>query len=115
MSNRAVRIVKHALAAPGANTDAFTAFTPNHQGAVLDIDLSLATGSIVDLRVTDGTTAYSQALWDGASLTAGQRYSCSVLAPRQTDAATPKTLTYSIRVRTDGIIQTLTIHEAYDR
>jgi hypothetical protein len=113
MANRAQRYAKHALAAPGSNTNMVTAFTPNHNGATLDIDISLATGSIVDLRVTDGTTAYSQALWDGASLTAGQRYSCSVLAPSMTDSGTA--LTYSIRVRTDGIIQSLIIHEVYDR
>jgi hypothetical protein len=115
MANRARRIIKHALAAPGANADIFTAIAPNHQGAVFDCEISLANASIVDVRVTDGSTAYSQAILDGASLTAGTRYSFSFLAPKQTDAATPLSLTYSLRVRTDGIIQSLIVDEVTDR
>jgi hypothetical protein len=113
MSNRARVFKDHAIAAPGANTNIFTALAPNHPGSYWDIDISLATASIVDLRVTDGTTAYSQALWDEASLTAGRRYSCSVLVPKASVAGTA--LTYSLRVRTDGIIQSLCIDEVSDR
>lgn len=112
-THRARRVAKHALAAPGANTNAFTAITPNFQGAVLDIDIVLTTASIVDLRVTDGSTAYSQALWDEVSLTADRRYSTTVLAPAFTDTGTA--LTYSIRIRTDGIIRSLIVDEVYDR
>lgn len=113
--NRARRVIKHALAAPGANTDIFTAIAPLHLGSVWDVSISLATASIVDLRVTDGTTAYSQAMLDGATLTAGTRYNFSVAVPKQTDAATPVALTYSLRVRTDGIIQSLIVDEVTTR
>ena len=103
MADLARLVSKHALAAPGANTDAFTAVTPHATASTLRLTISLATTSIVDLRITDGTTAYSIALNAAVALVASQLYvfsfGCGI------------GLTYSIRVRTDSVIQTLFLDE----
>ena len=93
----------HALAAPGADTDAFTAVTPHYVASNCELTICLTISSIVDVRVTDGTTAYSQALNGGVALTAGVLYTFTF--------GLSSTLTYSIRVRTNSIIQTLFFDE----
>lgn len=100
--------VKHALAAPGADTNMVTAFTPGASTNYLEVQISLATASILDLRVTDGTTAYSIALNNGVALNASQLYRFDVLCAH---VAGSTTLTYSLRVRTNGVIQNLVIRE----
>ena len=114
-THAARRYIGHAVAAPGANTDIFTAVAPIHPGSFFEVTISLATSSIVDVRVTDGTTAYSQALNSAVALTAGQLYSFTFAVSRFSSVGGATALTYSIRVRTDGIIQTLIVDEVTDR
>lgn len=85
--------------------------TPNHTGSALDIEISLAVASILDLNVTDGTDAYAQALNEGNALAASTRYRFSVMAPKFSSAGGSTALTYSLQVRTDGIIQDVVIDE----
>lgn len=106
------RIAIHALAAPGANTDIFTALTPSNRCVAFRLQICLTTTSKVDVRVTDATTAYSQHLFANADCTAGNLYTCVFLAAASpTTNAPTKTLTYSIRVQTDSVIQTLLLDE----
>ena len=103
------RVTVHAQAAPGAATDIFTAFTPTSPGALIRIAVSLATGSVFNLHVTDGTTSYTQKYNGGTALTAGQRYTFTDLWPAANSSGTA--LTYSLQVATDGIIQSLVVDE----
>lgn len=97
--------------APGANTDIFTAKSVGPRCVALRITVSLATGSVFDLRVTDGSTAYTQHLNAGAALTASCLYTFTVGARRYSTQTGTTELTYSCRVATDGVIQTLFIEE----
>ena len=93
-----------AIAAPGANTDILsTALTPK-EGSALKITVLLATGSVFNMTVTDGTNTYTGGLNASAALNAGDRYTFTVGA----DPAN----SYNFQVETDGIIQCLIIQEA---
>ena len=100
----------HAGAAPGANTDCFTAKSVGPNASALRITICLTTTSKVDLRVSNGTTAYSQHLFANADCTAGCVYTCAFGVRRFANNGTTL-LTYSIRLQTDGIIQTLNLEE----
>ena len=112
-SNSAVvRVVNiHAGAAPGVNTNIFTALTPSDHASAWRIQIALTTGSKVDLRVTDGTTAYSQTLNNDTALTAACLYTFTVLVASTSSLSGTTALTYSLRVKTDSIIQTLIVDE----
>lgn len=109
----------HALAAPGANTsflsatvtaDATTGITPSAGACMWRLLISLATSSILDLYVTDGTTAYTIHLNGNTALTASTLYGFTFPVSRtKQDGST--TLTYQLRVATDSVIQTLIIDE----
>jgi hypothetical protein len=101
----------HAGAAPGANTDIFTALTPTAQAAVWRIQIALTTGSKVDVRVTDGSTAYSQTLNNDTALTAACLYTFTFMVAATSSLTGTTALTYSIRVKTDSVIQTLIVDE----
>ena len=103
------RVTVHAQAAPGVNTNIFTAFTPTSPAAFIRIAVSLATTSVFQLLVTDGTTAYTQTYNNGTALTAGRRYGFTDLWPQANSSGTA--LTYSLQVATDGIIQSLVVDE----
>ena len=109
----------HALAAPGANTsflstvvtaDATTGIVPSGNAAAWRVTISLATGSVLDVYVTDGSTAYTQHLNGGTALTAGVLYTFTFGVSRTTQGGAT-TLTYQLRVATDSVIQTLLIDE----
>ena len=104
-------VMIHAGAAPGSNTNCFTALTPSDHASAWRMQIAVATGGIIDLRVTDGTTAYSQSLFDGAALTAGRLYTCQFLVSSTSSLSGTTALTYSIRLQTDSVIQTLIIDE----
>lgn len=105
----------HAGAAPGANTNIFTAVKVSPRCARLRLTIALTTGSKVDVRVTDGSTAYSQTLNGNTALTANCLYVFEWGARRySSQPATPGTtaeLSYSIRVQTDSVIQTCFLEE----
>ena len=109
----------YALAAPGAatnmlsattNADGTTGLTPSALANAYRITVSLATTSVFNVYVTDGTTAYTQSLNDGTALTAGRLYTFTFGVSRTKQDGTT-TLTYQFRVATDGIIQTLLVDE----
>ena len=109
----------YALAAPGAatdmlsattNADGTTGLTPSGLATAFRVTVSLATTSVFNVYVTNGTTAYTQALNDGTSLTAGRLYTFTFGVSRTTQGGVT-TLTYQFRVATDGIIQTLLVDE----
>ena len=112
-SNTAIKRVAciHAGAAPGANTDIFTAITPGPGASAWRIQIALTTGSKVDLRVTDGSTAYSQTLNNDTALTAACLYNLSAMVSNTSSLTGTTALTYSLRVKTDSVIQTCIVDE----
>jgi hypothetical protein len=105
----------YALSAPGANVDIFTAVNVSTRCVALRITLALATTSIVDLQVTDGSTAYSLAINDGNAITADllKTYEMPARCYKSqpyTEGTTAK-LSYSLRVRTNGIIKICFVDE----
>lgn len=104
-------VMVHAGAAPGVNTDIFTALTPGPGATAWRIQIALTTGSKVDLRVTDGSTAYSQTLNNDTALTAACLYNFTVLVSNTSSLSGTTSLTYSLRVKTDSVIQTLIVDE----
>ena len=101
----------HALPAPGANTNIFTALTPTRGLVQIRVFVSLATGSVFNLRLTDGTDAYTIKLNGGTALTAGVAYAFDVPMSRVPTEDTTKTITYSFQVATDGVIQHMEVWE----
>lgn len=104
-------VLLHALAAPGADTNIFTAITPSGKASAWRIGICLSTGSKVDVRVTDGSTAYSQTLNNDVALTANCFYTFTLPVAATSSAGGATALTYSIRVKTNSVIQTLIIDE----
>lgn len=109
-SARALATV-YAGAAPGANTDIFTAVKVSPLAVALRLTICLTTSSKVDIRVTNGTTAYSQTLNNDTPLTAACLYTFCFGARRYSSQTGDTELTYSVRVQTDSIIQTLFLEE----
>lgn len=103
--NAAYNVVnQHALAAPGADTDFPAAVASGFKGVTggaFRITVALATTSVLNLRVTDGSTPYTQALNDNTALTAGNLYTFVVGCHAD--------YTYAFQVETDSIIQTLIV------
>ena len=99
----------YAGAAPGANTNVFTAVTPSPNCCAMRLTICLTTGSKVDVQVTDGTTAYSQTLNNNTALTAACLYTFTFGVAATKDGTTA--LSYSIRYQTDSITQILLLDE----
>ena len=106
-----VRYSSHAQAAPGANTNIFTAITPSQGTAQVRVFISLATGSVFNLRLTDGTDAYTIKLNSGTALTAGVAYAFDIPLSAVPTEDNTKTITYSLQVATDSVIQHLEVWE----
>ena len=99
----AVKSKTYAKAAPGANTNILTtALTPTY-GGYFQIFVVLATGSVFNMTVTDGSTAYTVGLNKSTALQAGDGYTFTVLVD--------PSYSYNFQVETDGIIRQLLIHE----
>ena len=106
----------YAGSAPGANTNisftdasgaSVTTFKVPEDATALRVTVSLATSSVLDLRVTDGSTAYTQHLNGGVALAAGTLYTFTVGARRYSTQSGTTELSYAFRVVTDSVIQTL--------
>ncbi len=113
-------VMVHAGSAPGVNTsipfvlhDAATAttFKVGTSASALRVTVSLATGSVFNLVVTDGSTAYTQHFNGGTALTAGCLYAFTIGCARFKDNNTDTELTYAFQVATDSVIQTLIVDE----
>lgn len=112
----------HAGAAPGANTNigftdangsAATTWKVGPNCGAVRITICLTTGSKLDLRVTDGTTAYSQTLNNNTALTAACLYTFTVGVRRYSSQNADAELTYALRLQTDSVIQTLFVDEVF--
>ena len=92
------------IAAPGANTNIITGIAPKLGAGIFRIGLALATASVFNYTVTDGTTGFTVGLYASAALTAGDQYLLDIphLGP---------SYTYNFQVETDGIVRVLTVHE----
>lgn len=108
----------HALAAPGANTsflgttvtaDGVAGLRPSGQATAYRVTISLATSSVLDVYVTDGSTAYTIHLNGGTALTASCFYTFTFGVSKTTNGTTA--LVYQLRVATDSVIQQLAIDE----
>ena len=94
----------YAISAPGANTNIFsTSITPVYNASAFRVTISLTTASVVNLRVTDGTTAYDLGLNQSVALNAGDLYVFNF--------GVSNSLTYNFRVETDGVIRMLFVDE----
>ena len=102
----------HNLAAPGANTS-FASFTPSRPGSIARIHVVLATVSVLNYVVTDGTTSYTVGLNNSVALAAGDGYMFDFACPKQSSGGAngSATLTYSFQVETNGVIQRLVVDE----
>lgn len=101
----------YAGAAPGANTDIVTPFKVSESASAVRVTVCLTTGSVFDVRVTDGSTAYTMHLNGGTALTAACLYTFTFAARRYSSQTGTTELTYSFRVATDGVINYLLAEE----
>lgn len=100
-------------AAPGANTDILTTAITPKEGCAIKITALLATGSVLNMTVTDGTTTFTGGLNSSTSLNAGDWYTFTIGAnPVETNSGDGNPLSYNFQVETDGIIQMLLIQES---
>lgn len=98
--------------APGANTNIFTAKRPSRRATRWRVFVVLATGSVFNYRVTDGTNAFTVGLNGSTALNAGDAYSFEFDVENSTDGSESGTaLTYSLQVETDGVIRQLIVTE----
>lgn len=103
------RATVYAGSAPGANTNIITPITFGDHACACRVTVALTTGSVFNVRVTNGTTAYTQSLNGGTALTANCLYTFTFGVRASTNGTTA--LTYSFQVATDSIIQTLFVEE----
>lgn len=101
----------YALAAPGANTNIVTPFSVSESAVALRVTVCLTTGSVFNVRVTDGSTAYTMGLNASAALNAGDIYTFTFGARRYSSQTGTTELTYSFQVETNGIINMLFVEE----
>lgn len=105
--NTAARVFN--LAAPGANTNIITSFTPAEDCA-LKVTVCLSTSSVFNVTMTGGGTTHTMALNDGTALDANELYTFTVGAMVEDQSA--NTLTYNFQVATDSVIECLFVQEA---
>lgn len=102
--------------APGANTNILaTGVKVSGHASAIRLTVVLATSSVFNYTVTDGTTAFTVGLNSSAALNAGDAYTFTFDARRYksqpyTDGTTAE-LTYNFQVETDGVIRQLFVTE----
>ena len=101
----------YAGAAPGANTNIVTPFKVSESASALRVTVCLTTGSVFNVRVTDGSTAYTMGLNASAALNAGDIYTFTFGARRYSSQTGTTELTYSFQVETDSVINYLLVEE----
>ena len=97
------RVSLHNQAAPGANTNIFTAINPKSGTNRMRVSICLAVSSVLNLRSDDGVTGFDQGLNASNALNAGDLY--------EFEWSTIQSNTYSLRVETDGVIQTCIVDD----
>jgi len=79
---------------------------------MLRITVALTTTSVLNLTVTDGTTAYKWGLNESVTLNAGDVYTFYVPVRKTTTGkSTGTALTYNLEVETNSVFQCLWIDE----
>ena len=111
MLGAVLRYSAHALASPGNDTDFFTKIAPLSSIAQVRFCISLATGSILNVSITEGTNAYAIKLNGGTALTAGIWYAFDICLSQHLTVDTTKAITYSLQVATTGVIQHVEVWE----
>lgn len=96
------------IAAPGANTS-FGTVTPQANVHTLRVYVNLATASVFNARVTDGTDANTEKFNAGVALVAAAGYTFDLPLPASTTNSTPRSMTCAFQVETDGIINRLCV------
>lgn len=106
------------ISAPGANTNFLTSshihdggsiWTMSGLCSVARITISLTTSSKLDLRVTDGSTAFSCVLNGDTALAAGGAYVFELPLRKTKDGTT--NLQYNLRVQSDSVIRFVFVDE----
>ena len=101
---RIIRLVDlYDLAAPGADTDAFTVIKPKTGVYAWRVTVALTVSSVFNVSATDGTTAHIWGLNASAALNAADVYTF--------EHAVDPDVSYSYQVETDGIVEMLTVDE----
>lgn len=108
---RVVRLAAtYAQAAPGANTNIFASnITFSESASVCRVTVALTTGSVLNVRVTNGTTAYDLGLNSSIALNAGDLYTFAFGVAASDGAG--NALQYNFRVETDSVIRQLLVDE----
>ena len=100
------------IAAPGANTDIIASpanLTPQYNTSVFRLTIALTTASVLNMRVTDGTTAFVNGLNNSVALAAGDLYTFTFGVRRSSDDGVA--LAYNFQVETDSVIRVLFVDE----
>ena len=89
------------VSAPGANTDILTTSITPQYGCALRVTVCLATASVFNVTMTQGSTTFTCGLNSSVALNAGDLYAFTFGANTST--------AYNFRVETDGVIRILQI------
>ena len=104
------------LSAPGANTNILaTSIKVSPHAVALRITVCLATASVFNVMVSDGTTTFALGQEKSTALNAGDSYTFTLGARRYKShpyvEGTTTELTYNFQVETDGVIRILFVEE----
>lgn len=100
-------VTEYAKAAPGANTT-FSTFKVSPVCGMVRITVAVTTSTVLNLTVTDGSTAYVLGLNGSVALAASDLYSFVVPLRYTSNGDDGGTvLTYGFQVETDSIIRIL--------
>jgi len=91
------------LAAPGSDTDIFTALEPRGGGYAWRVTVALTVASVFNVSATDGTTPHIWGLNASAALNAADLYSF--------EHSVSPGVSYSYQIETDGVVEYLAVDE----
>lgn len=98
--------------APGANTNILSSsLTPGPNASAYRVTVCLATASVFNVRVTNGTTAFTMGLNASAALNAGDLYTFTFGVRKNSTQTGTTALSYNFQVETDGVINYLLVDE----
>ena len=99
MSGLLPLVRRHAIAAPGADTNILTTGIIPKEDGVMCVTVCLTTGSVFNVTITDGTTSYVNGLGASAALNSGDMYTFCF--------GCLTSLTYNFQVETNSVIREL--------
>ena len=97
--------------APGANTNIITPVKVSDSASTIRVTVCLATASVFNVVVTNGSTPFTMGLNASSALQAGDLYTFTFGARRYSSQTGTTELTYSFQVETDGVINYLLVEE----